>query len=182
MKRVLIAIGCVLFLAVTSFAQQTLTNSDPATAEQAARIIELINLKSQMEAMSNGMKRAMLPNLVQEFKKQLPNASPAAIEEVTAAYDSMFTEMYKSFSTDEMEGVMVQIYQKYLTRSEADAAIAFYSSPEGQSFLRKASVMGTEAMQAILPKLRAQTEQLGQKFAARMEEIKRKYSETPEQP
>jgi hypothetical protein len=50
------------------------------------------------------------------------------------------------------------------------------SSPEGQGFLSKAPVMGTEAIEAILPKLKAQTEQLGQKFAARMEEIRHEYS------
>ena len=31
-------------------------------------------------------------------------------------------------------------------------------------------------MQAMMPKLKAQTEQLGQKFQARMEEIKKEYA------
>ena len=176
MKRALIIIGCIAFLTVASFAQQAVSNPDPATAEQASRLVELMNLKGQMAAMSTGMKQAMLPNMVDEFKKQLPNAPPAAINEVAAAFDNMFTEMFKSFSTTEMESIMVQIYQKHLSRGEADAAIAFYSSPEGKSFLEKAPAMGAETMQVIMPKLRVQTEQLGQKFQTQIEEIKKKYA------
>ncbi len=176
MKCVLVLITWFLGFVTLGFAQQTTDNHDPASKEQASRLVELMNLKGQMAGMSTGMKQAMLPNLIEEFKKQIPDAPPAAISELTAAYDEMFTEMFKSFSATEMESALVQIYQKHLTRAEADAAIAFYASPEGQSFLNKAPIMGTEAMQAIMPKLKAQTEQLGQKFQARMEEIKKKYA------
>lgn len=175
MKRVLVLVACLISFALLTVGQQTAPNPDPATAEQAAKLVELMNLKAQMAAMSTGIKQAMLPTMVEEFKKQLPNAPPAAIAEVSTAFDSMYTEMFRTFSATEMESIMVQIYQKHLTRSEADAVIAFYSSPEGKSFLNKAPVMGTETMQALMPKFKAQTEQLGQKFQAQMEEIKKKY-------
>ena len=35
--------------------------------------------------------------------------------------------------------------------------------------------MGAETVQAIMPKLRTQTEQLSQKFQSQIEEIKKKY-------
>jgi uncharacterized protein len=181
MKRLALIACCAILLATSALSQTPVANPDPATREQATRIIQLMDVENQMRAVSAGMKQQMQPMILEDIKKKMPNAPPEAIKEVAAAFDEMFDGMYKNFSEHEMQTALVDIYQRHVTRAEADAVIAFYSSPEGQSFLKKAPLMGTDTIRVILPNLRAQGEQLGKKLEVRLEEIKKKYGLTTAQ-
>jgi hypothetical protein len=170
-----VSVLALLLCSVAAFGQQSTANPDPATPEQVNRIFQLLNIDSQMADMSGAMKQQSLAMVMQELKEQRPDAPAAMIAEVGAAYDEMFTEFFKTVSGGLISSVMGPVYQKHLTRAEANAVIAFYSSPEGQSFTKKAPSMGVEAMQAFMPRLQDQMSGLTDKFKARMDVIAAKY-------
>lgn len=174
MKSV-VSVLALLLCSVAAFGQQSSANPDPATPEQVSRIFQLLNIDSQMTAMSAAMKQQSLATVLEELKKHHPNAPPAMIDEVGAAYEEMFTEFFKTVSGGLITSVMGPVYRKHLTRAEADGVIAFYSSPEGQSFTKKAPAMGVEAMQAFMPRLQDQMSGLSDRFKARMDVIAAKY-------
>jgi hypothetical protein len=176
MNRALVVLA-VLFCSLAGFAQQPASNPDPATPEQVGRIFQLLNLDSQMKAISGPMRQQALAMSMQELKKQHPDAPPDMISEVQSAFDEMFTGTFNTISGKLITDTMGPVYQKYLTRAEADAVIAFYTSAEGQSFMKKAPVITVEAMQTIMPKMQEQMASLNQQFKVRMEAIMAKYKQ-----
>lgn len=174
MKRTCCVALLILAVAVVSFAQQPV-KSDPATPEQITKMFQLLNIDAQMAATSAGMKQQMIAMTLEDVKKRKPDAPPAMLTEVSEAYGEMFTEMFKTFSGKMLMDVIGPVYQKHLTRAEADAVIAFYSSPEGKSFLEKMPAISIAAMQAMMPRMQEQLEPLGAKFKVRLDEIMAKY-------
>ena len=64
-----------------------------------------------------------------------------------------FDAAMDKFPVDEMLDLMIPVYQKYLTKVEADALVEFYSSAVGQSVLTKMPAISVEAMQRTQPML-----------------------------
>jgi hypothetical protein len=174
MKRAVVVLA-VLLCSIAGFAQQPSSNPDPATPEQVTRIFKLLDIDTQMKAMSGAMKQQTLAMAMKELKKQHPEAPPAMIAEVQAAYEEMFAGMFNTMSGSLLSEIIGPVYQKHLSRAEADAVINFYSSPEGQSFMKKGPVIMVEAMQTMMPKLQEQMAGLGDQFKVRMEAIMAKY-------
>jgi hypothetical protein len=59
MKQV-VSVLSLLLCSVAAFGQQSTASSDPATQEQVNRIFQLLNIDSQMAAMSGAMKQQSL--------------------------------------------------------------------------------------------------------------------------
>jgi hypothetical protein len=176
MKQV-VSVLSLLLCSVAAFGQQSTASSDPATQEQVNRIFQLLNIDSQMAAMSGAMKQQSLAMVMLKLKKQRPDAPPAMVAEIGAAYDEMFTGLFKTISGSLISEVMAPVYEKHLTRAEADAVIAFYASPEGQSFIKKAPAITVEAMQSFMPRMQEQMGGLTDKFKVRMDAIMAKYKQ-----
>jgi hypothetical protein len=75
----------------------------------------------------------------------------------------------------QMMDEMVPVYQKYLSRSEADAITAFYLTPEGQSFLHKMPVIMGDAMPQMIKSMTTKMQPITEKMERRMQEIIKKY-------
>jgi hypothetical protein len=78
-----------------------------------------------------------------------------------------------AFKWDDLKPQFVTIYAKELTDAEMDAAVAFYSTPEGQSLLNKmpqlmqeGAKIGQQRMQAVTPRLQAESEAVIKKLQA----------------
>jgi hypothetical protein len=173
MKRfVAVILCCSLFAVIGAFAQQP-SNPDPASKEQIAKILEITKAKTQAEAIMNGVRQQTTGMMTEEFKKRAPNAPPEMIAEMAAAMSEMTDSIGSNVS--ELIDDMVPVYEKYISRQEADAMIAFYSSPEGQSVMQKMPAMATEAMQVSMNKMKTKMDPIMERMNKRMEEIVKKY-------
>lgn len=79
--------------------------------------------------------------MMEQIKSQLHTLYPEATPEQSAVIDQMMLEMMnllsKEFSWDALEQSVMGLYRKFYTQAEVNAMISFYSSPEGQSIVKK---------------------------------------------
>jgi hypothetical protein len=104
-----------------------------------------------------------LPALMQQQitaqMKQMQQNNPAlaslterqqAISKFTNKFMERASDLYKS---DEMIADMTALYQKYLTRSDVDGIIAFYSSSAGQRLLDIQPVIMQEYLPLVMQRM-----------------------------
>jgi TonB family protein len=124
-----------------------------ATKEQLANLFELLRIREQVASLSKTLPALMQQQITARMKQMQQNnpaiASPTqeqqqAISKIMNRFMERVLDLYKS---DEMIADMTELYQKYLTRSDVDGIIAFYSSPAGQHLL----VIQPVIMQEYLP-------------------------------
>jgi hypothetical protein len=123
----------------------------PGAAESPARA-DIRKLLHLLRAGENGMQAMRtLAESQQKVNPQIP----------TAFWDAFLAE----FTAERLVDTALPAYEKNLTPAEVKALIAFFSTPEGQSYARKQSQILQEAMEAG-QKLGAQ---VGQEVAARLQ-------------
>jgi uncharacterized protein len=130
-----------------------------ATKEQLAKLFELMRVREQVTSLTK-----MIPVLVQQQMttqmKQLQQNNPAiasipeeqrqAITKLTNKFMERAMDLYK---TDEMLTDMTVLYQKYMTSSDVDGIIAFYSSPAGQHLLNAQPVILQEYLPQVMQRM-----------------------------
>ncbi len=79
--------------------------------------------------------------------------------------EAFFTAFEAEFTAQRLEDMALPIYDKHLTAAEVKALLAFYATPEGQSFAKKQGLIMEESMLAG-QKL---GEQVGRDVAARLQ-------------
>lgn len=96
-------------------------------------------LARQMITLTGGadIAKQVLQRMVEIFRQQNPSVPPEFWEEFVA-----------SANTDRLVEITVPIYVQHLTVEEMTAAIEYYSSPAGQSLLKKLPVLVQESMSA----------------------------------
>lgn len=129
-------------------AQPAVATQDAAGAKKA-EVRKLLRLLGAGESGVKAMKGALAAQ--RQANPQIPEA--------------FFTAFMAEFTAERLEDLAVPIYEKHLTAAEVRALLAFYATPEGQSFTRKQGVILEEAMLAG-QKLGAQ---VGQEVAARLQ-------------
>lgn len=83
----------------------------------------------------------------QIFHDQLakePNITP----EQLARADKMMEDELNDVPVHDLLQAITPVYQKYLTKGDVDALVAFYSTPRAQKLLAKMPAMTTDAMKA----------------------------------
>jgi hypothetical protein len=76
----------------------------------------------------------VMESILKTYKEALPNV-PA----------SFWENFIKATSADEMEDMIVPVYDKYFTESEIDQLIAFYQSQIGQKLVEKLPLITRDA-------------------------------------
>lgn len=126
----------------------------PAAYAQAPAVVasapdpERLALAKQMLASMNI--RKMLPDVMKVMFANMPSGS----DTVTRLQQSMLVGLDKT--EPDFEAAMAETYAQLYTAAEMRAAIAFYSSPEGQSVLAKsgkAAQLSAAAMRSIAPEM-----------------------------
>jgi len=168
-KKVLVLSAALALLLALPLDAQTrpADGNAPATREEVVRLLEVLRVKQQMATVREGMKAAMKSGAQDAIKAKHPDAKPEQIARILASVDEIFV----AFPTDELIEAMVPIYQKYLTKSEVEATIAFYLSPTGQKLLDKLPQMTTEAMQAGASIAQRQAEGIQKRIEERIKEL-----------
>jgi hypothetical protein len=182
MKRMLLAVALCLSTAVMGFAQQAASDA-PATREDVQKYLEVMHSREMMLQMVDAMSKPMHQMIHEQFLKD-KDKLPADFE---TRMNKMMDDTMKSFPWDEILESMVPVYQKYLTKGDINAIVAFYSQPTGQKLLREMPAMMSEAMQTMMPLIRqhvdAMTERMQQEVAQMIKDSKgatgKKSSATP---
>jgi hypothetical protein len=137
-------------------ADSALAPDQQATKEQIAKLFEVMRLRKQMQQMLS-----MMPSVVQRsFQEQMQNVSAkmppgkqmtpqdqAALEKVMTKYMQQAVDM---FPIDELVAAAIPVYQRHVSRDDADAIIAFYSSPPGQRLLDEQPAISSEYMAVVM--------------------------------
>ncbi len=166
MKRPVLAFVLILLLASVAAAQDT-TADAPASKEDIQRYLDTIHTSDLMKKMINTMAAQMQQMMHNQIVKQ-NNLPPDAEARIDKAMDDAF----KNFPVDDMLQAMIPVYQKYLTRGDVDALIAFYSTPVGQKMIAETPAMTADALKAssgIIQKMMSNEMQEMQDQLAQME-------------
>lgn len=148
-----IAFTAVLFAAAVLAASAQVTvsvSSDPpASREDILKLFDVMQVRSQMNAIMTQVMGQMRTMSHEQMKKQNPNITEAELAKVDASSQQLIQEM----PIDGMLDDMIPVYQKHLTKADVDSMVGFYSTPTGQKLLREMPAIVAEGMQAVQPRL-----------------------------
>jgi len=148
-----------------------------ATRDQIKKMFEVMRLPQQMQSYLDMMPR-MIKQQFQTQLKQISSTLPpgkrvmpqdqAALEKVMDKYMQKAIELYP---VDEMLENAVPIYQRHISHDDADALIAFYSSPPGQHLLDQQPAIMQEYMQVVMTHMQDRTRRLTDEMTAEMQKL-----------
>ena len=146
-------------------AQAVVPPGQQATREQLTRLFQAMRLRQQFDSMTR-----MMPSIVERQVhdemaqmtatsggKQISPQQQAALDKLTAKYLQKANSLYPA---EEMIDDAMAVYQRHMSRSDADAYIAFYNSPPGQHLLDAQPVIMREYMPVVTGKVQARTKEL----------------------
>lgn len=148
-----------------------------ATREQLTKLFEAMRLRKQFDSMTKTMPAIVERQVHEEMAqmtaattggKQLSPQQQTALDKLTAKYLQKATSLYPS---EEMVEDAMAVYQRHMSRSDADAYIAFYSSPPGQHLLDAQPVIMNEYMPVVTGKVQARTRELYAEMAQDIHEF-----------
>ena len=158
-------LAAILLFSLCAFGQQAPGDS-PASREQILKMFEVMHIRQQMGPMMEGMFKQQ-SELVRETMKQ---RYPQVTDKEMARTNEVLVESVKDFPIDDMLDDMIPVYQKHLTQADAEAMIAFYSSPTGQKLMQELPAITSEGMQAAYPRMQKHMEKVMQRVEQEMKE------------
>jgi uncharacterized protein len=168
------AFAAVLLFSPCTFAQQAPTDS-PASREQILKMFEVMHIRQQMGPMMEGMFRQQSALVRETMKQRYPQMTDQEMERT----NDVMIESVKDFPIDAMLDDMIPVYQKHLTQADAEAMIAFYSSPAGQKLMQELPAITSEGMQAAYPRMQKHMEKVMQRVEEEMKEKSPKKDSAP---
>lgn len=147
-----LALAAVLALACAP----TLAAEDPpgATATTQAssadidRLLQVMDMQSMMTGMMQQMSDAQRSMVLESFGKDNSDAERARMQ---AVLDRTNAIVQQELSWTAIEPMMRKVYAQVFSKQEVTAMIAFYSSPEGHSILKKTPAAMNLSMQEMQP-------------------------------
>ncbi len=83
------------------------------------------------------------------------------------------------YPVEEMIADSIAVYQRHVSRDDADALIAFYSSPVGQRLLDAQPAIMQEYMPMVMNRVQERTKVLTDEMAKEMQEMMKSASSEP---
>lgn len=166
-------------------AQAVVPPDQQATREQLAKLFEVMRLRQQIDSMTK-----MMPAIIEQqvhaqmagMEAAIPGGKPlsarqqAALDKLSAKYLQKATSLYPS---EEMIKDAMTVYQRHMSRSDAEAYIAFYSSPPGQHLLDAQPVIMKEYMPVVSGKVQTRTKELYAEMAQDLHEFMKSQEPQP---
>ena len=118
--------------------------ADAPSRDQIMTLLDLLQVRRNMAAMMENMKRVMKDSAEQAFRRKIPNPTAKQLEAVHSSIDAALDDL----PMDEMVNAVVTVYQRHLSRTDLEELIRFYSSPVGQKLIREQPQIMQESMQA----------------------------------
>ena len=193
-RSIAIMFGAVLLLLpMASFAQaapeasspgtsaqiaQTIPPEDQATKEQLAKLFEAMRIRDQMQSI-----RRIIPTTVEaQLKEQMqaivaqnpsgPKPTPDQQEQLDRLMHKYMEKAVNLYPIDEMLEDMTGLYQRYLTREDVDAMLAFYSSTAGHHLLDAQPKIAREYMPLVMSRMSERSKALTAEMMKDMAELK----------
>jgi uncharacterized protein len=183
----------LLFSQASSISPETATHQqsvpaispgDQATAEQLARLFDVMRIRDQMQTT-----RRIIPSLVETQVRQqmegmsadLPPGSKLTAEQRTQMDQLLRKYMAKAmdmYPVDEMLADMTGLYQKHLTRDDIAAMTTFYASPAGQHLLDAQPKIAQEYMPLVMQRTAERTKTLTAEMMKDLAALKQSASPT----
>lgn len=157
--------------------QTTVTADQQPTAEQLAKLFEVMRLRAQMQSMRQivpSMVQQQIKSAMQQTESNLPAGSKLTpeqregMEKVMRKYVGKAMDLYPA---DEMQSDMIGIYQRHLSRDDVDGMIAFYSSAAGQHLLDAQPVIAQEYMPLVMGKVAERSQVMMKEMMNEMSEF-----------
>jgi uncharacterized protein len=155
----------------------TVTTDQQPTAEQLAKLFEVMRLRAQMQSMRQivpSMVQQQIKSAMQQTESNLPAGTKltpeqrAGMEKVMNKYVGKAMDLYPA---DEMQTDMIGIYQRHLSRDDVDGMIAFYSSAAGQHLLDAQPVIAQEYMPLVMSKVTERSQVMMKEMMKEMSEF-----------
>jgi hypothetical protein len=147
--------------------QSSALPADAPNRDQVMTLLDLLQVRRNMQQMMSGMKESMKSGMLQGLKREVRDPSQKQIDKLNLMVDTAFEDL----RLEDFIDVMIPVYQRHLSKSDIEEMIRFYSSPTGQKVLREQPQMIQESMRA------AQTVQQA-KMDSMMDRIERKMKES----
>ncbi len=165
----------ILCLCLPAVAQTAATAGAPATKEQIRKLFDVMDISKQTRLTMASMQKQTQAATTEALKTRYPQITPEQLARVRRISE----ESMKNFPVDGMLDDMIPVYQKYLTQTDVDAMISFYSSPTGKKLMQDMPQMMQEAMQASNQRMQKQIAAAMQRIDAMMKEEEQKQSNPP---
>ena len=154
-----------------------LPGDQQATKEQIAKLFEVMHLQQQMATMQK-----MMPSLIaQQMKEQqkemlakLPGGgqlTPEQQEKLDNFSKHMIERAFTVYTTDEIVADISGVYQRHISREDADALIAFYSTPPAQRLLEAQPVIAQESMPLVMAHMKERMKTFTDETTKEMQEM-----------
>lgn len=172
MKKLFLAVLLALFFISGGVAQQNPVDA-PASKEDIQRYLDVTHTREMMQQMVDVMSKQEHQMVHEQYLKDKNNLPPDFEDRV----NKMMDDFMRSFPRDEMLDAMTPVYQKYLTKNDVDALVAFYSGPTGKKMLKDMPAMMGEAMQAMRPVMEKRMESMKQQIDQQTAQLKKQYKD-----
>lgn len=106
--------------------------ADPARVE---RLLELMAVEASYGQMLALMDQSMLDGVVEGGRQR--GLSKEEVEQAQRSLRATAAEVNRIIGWDAVKADFVAVYAEAFTDAEIDAAIAFYSTPEGRAFIER---------------------------------------------
>jgi hypothetical protein len=130
MRAILMAVVMVLGTVAAAIAQEKPNAAQPPSREDVLKLMNVLHAREQFEQIIADMTKQMKSSARESYRKQHPQVTQARLNKL----DQVFDGMPPAMTIDQLLDDIVPVYQKYLTKQDVAAVIAFYSSDAGQKF------------------------------------------------
>jgi|ERR1035437_829633 hypothetical protein len=186
-RRILAVLGLGMVVAPWALAQMpsqgpatpsvVIPEDQRATKEQIAKLFEVMRLKQQMASMEQ-MMPSMVQQQIQAQTKELMARTPGGAtltpeqqEQVGKVTKQFMEKAYKMYPMDEMIADASAVYQRHISRDDADAVLVFYNSPVGRRLLDAQPVIMQEYMPIVMGRMQERTKALTDEMAKAMQDL-----------
>jgi hypothetical protein len=144
----------------------------PAVSHAAspAQVHELFEVMGMQKLMEN-MVPAVIPNITNTLINSMKQSHPDLPADMPDIINKVVTDTLTPL-LPQIQATSEKIYADNLTDEEVSGAIAYYRTPAGQSFLRKAPIMTQQSMQAAQSVITGHLSEVQPRLAA---EIKKRH-------
>jgi hypothetical protein len=177
MKRILPFVFFCLVFSANARAQQTDPNA-PATKEDIEAYLQVMHAHEMMVNMVGAMIKPMHEMIHEQYVKDQDKLPPDFEEHMNKWMD----DMMKNMPFDEMTQAMIPVYQKYFTKADVEALVAFYSSPTGQKVLKQLPAIVAESMQTSMPIIQKYMETVRQNMEQEVAQLRQQTSKSAKNP
>ncbi|HWP83987.1 MAG TPA: DUF2059 domain-containing protein [Terriglobia bacterium] len=169
MKQRIVTTVALLSLCVPALrGQQSEPASDAASREDVRKLMEVMQVRSQMQHMIDQMSQQARTVGREQVRSRYPNFP----EETLAKLEALQEQMYKEMPIDGMLEDIVPVYQRHFSKADVNAMIAFYSTPTGKKLLQAMPSLASESMQAGSARMQSHMQSYAQKAQTLIQELR----------